>query len=194
MPFPTSNISATSIRQELASNNTGGVQTPVTLNDTAVRAAANRPSGAVSYGDLSGVNVLFSGLLTLGTRFVSPSPGSFLRYWGYFPNFVPQFGGPIGSVNTASYYRLAPNFNDGTNTAPLVSFGYDNSNGTNRTSIVFQIFTSFSVNNISINFGTTRVTAVPTFNVQGGWEFIGDPFDFQNRAPSSPTQIVITYT
>lgn len=198
MPFPTNNISATSIRQELASSNSDGIQTNVALNDTAVRAAANRPSGNVSFADLSGVNILFSGLLTLNTRFVTPSPNNFLRYYGYFPNFAPQFGGRIGSVNTASYYRLAPNFNDGTNTAPLISFGYNgssNSSGfTNRTSINFQTFSSFPVNNISINFGTTRVTVVPNFNVQGGWEFIGDPFDFQNRAPSSPIQIVITYT
>jgi hypothetical protein len=188
MPFPTSNISATSIRNELASNNTGGVQTPVTLNDTAVRAAANRPSGTVSYGDLSGVNVLFSGLITLGTRFIQPIQFNFLRYWGYFPNFAPQFGGAIGSLNTASYYRISG--------AALSSFGYNASTGTSaiRTIIQFDSFTSFDVNTISVNFDTTRVTAVPTALTIGGWLFIGDPFDFQNRAPSSPTQVVITYT
>jgi hypothetical protein len=190
MAFPTSNISADSIRTELAANNTGGVQTPVTLNDTAVRAAANRPSGTVSYSDLLGVNVLFSGLITFGSRSISPSPGSFVIFFGYAPFFVPQFGGPIGSLNTASYYRIPGGI--------LNTLGYDDSSTggggrSNTTFISFDSFTPFAVNNISINFNGTRITAVPTNVTSTGWIFTGDVFDFSSKSGQT-FQTVITYT
>jgi hypothetical protein len=195
MPFPTSNISATSIRTELAANNTGGVQTPVTLNDVAVRAAANRPSGTVSFNDLRGVNVVFSGLITFGRRILSPFPGTVIRLWGFFPDFTPTFGGPIGSLNTASYYRTAP-----ANTGRLISFGYDDSSASgggtqNISDIIFQGFPATPVNNVSVNFDGTRITAVPSRTTVGGWTFTGDPFGFESKGNNGETyQIVITYT
>ena len=101
MAFPTGTISAQDIRNQMAANNTNGVQMNVALGDISVRSAANRPSGPVSYGDLRGVNVLFSGYMTL-----VDFPGG--NAFGYNANGTPV----QGSVQTNSYYKI-PTFTGG---------------------------------------------------------------------------------
>lgn len=189
MPFPTNNISADSIRNELAVNNTGGAQTPVTLNDTPVRAATNRPSGTVSLGDLSGINVLYSGLITFGGRSISPSPGNNIVVYGFSPNFPPTFGGPIGSLNTTSYYRMA------NGSIPLNGLAYDQSSGVSpvRTTIAFvSPFTSFPVSTFYVNLDTTRYTLTPYQQTERGWNISGDPLGLLNKSGQT-YQVVITY-
>jgi hypothetical protein len=196
MAFPTGTISADDIRAQLARNNTAGAQTPVTLNDTAVRAAANRPSGAVSYNDLRGVNVLYSGLITFGNRSVSPGPGSVIIFDGYSKNFPPQYGGAIGSVSTTSYYRECDGYTGGV--TPLATLGYDSSSGATPKTILF--FDNdiapypTSVSTIYITIDSTRYTLTPSFYTDYGW-FLGsaDTCNFIGRSGQT-SQVVITYT
>lgn len=114
--FPTGTISFADIRNCLAGNNTAGAQTPVSLNDLPVRYAASSINGQVAISSLRGVNVLFSGTITVGQTYNGAT-------WTYGYEKVPD-GGPVvvGALGTTSYYKL-PTKTDGS-AAELQAFEY----------------------------------------------------------------------
>lgn len=197
MAFPSSGaIGASDIRSQLAANNTAGAQTNVSLNDTPVRAAANVPSGSIAYSQLRGVRVLYSGLITFSYKSIQVGPGSYIRAAGYSPYFPAQYG-PIGSVNTTSYYCTNGGY-------ALTQLVYQFSNLSNTyTDLTFAsgapIPSGIPPGSINVNFNTTRYTAVPTGTLDDGtyivgWRFSGDPFALQTKGTNGETYyVVITY-
>lgn len=196
--FPSSNISTADIRYQLARDNTAGAQTPVTLNDGPVRAAANcnAAGSAVSFANLLGVNVFFSGTITFASRSISTGPSSFISFVGYSKYFPPQYGGAVGSVSTTSYYSLP--FISGSSTPnPIVTFGYDASSGINpNTKIYFEddvVPAPVLINTLYVTIDNTRYTFTNFQAGDFGFFMLGDPLNISGRSGQT-CQIVITYT
>jgi hypothetical protein len=195
MTFPTSNISADNIRAQLAANNTAGAQTPVTLDDTAVRAAADKLSGTVSYGDLSGKNVLYSGLVTFDSRVIQTGPRSQINIHGYYIYLPSYYGGVVGSLNTTTYYREADAAAGGT--AQLASFTYDVSTGAPAgTYIGFSSPVNpspYSVSTLNVYLNNTKyVFNATAFDAATWYYYQDDVFNLLNKVGQT-YQVVITY-
>lgn len=187
MTFPSGTISADDIRYQLAYNNTAGAQTPVTLNDLPVRQAADRLSGAVSYNDLLGKNVFFSGTITWGTLRFS----AYIEAWGLYPP------ASIGSVATTSYYRLVSTTGAPAIT-PKISVFYDYDNDTQTTEIGVD-YTQGAITpapsgplNVYID-GTKYAFDTPYTNPGAyGWQLSGDVLNLSARNGQT-NAVVITY-
>jgi hypothetical protein len=190
MTFPSGTISADDIRAQLAYNNTAGAQTPVTLNDLPVRQAADKLTGTVSYNDLRGKNVMFSGLVTWGEN-----ADGLDYYWGY----EPYVG--AGSINTASYCRYCSiNGSSTPTTLPSIALHYIDNIGSSSTQIVtdngaslYPTPTSLDVN-VYID-GTKYSLTATSFNYNNsGWYFsYQNPLNLDSRSGQT-NQVVITYT
>ena len=193
MTFPTGTISADDIRHELAYNNTAGAQTPVTLNDLPVRCAADKLSGTVSYNDLRGKNVFFSGTITWGYLFSFPN-----QIYGY----TPYYGG-VGSLsNTTSYFRKPSIDSDPT---PQAAFQIvDIYNGLDDTEITTISITSGSSLYpapssvyLTVYIDGVKYALTADNYYAGGWHFQyamgnGDPLGLAGRNGQTST-VVITY-
>jgi hypothetical protein len=187
MTFPTGTISANDIRAQLAYNNTAGAQTPVSLNDLPVRQAADKLSGAVSYGDLRGKNVYFSGTVTWGVW--SPSP-----YTTVYGLYAPY----SGSIGTTSYYRLVnilygPGYPDA---LPIIFANYNSYPAT----VQFSISTTYgdtpipAITSPYVNVyidGTKYALTADAYN-SNSWGWNSDPLNLASRAGQTSV-VVITY-
>ena len=187
MTFPSGTISADDIRYQLAYNNTAGAQTPVTLNDLPVRCAANKVSGTVSYNDLRGKNVFFSGTITWGS----------LRFSAYHEIFGLYAPASIGSVATTSYYRLVS-----TTGAPAVmpfiyaDYDYDNDIQTTVISVDYTqgAVTPAPSNPLNVYIDGTKYAFDAPYTNPGayGWQLGGDVLNLSARVGQTST-VVITY-
>lgn len=189
MAFPTGTISASDIRSELAYNNTAGAQTNVSLNDTPVRAAANIPSGTVSYNNLRGVNVMWSGTLTFGrySNFYYTSPP--LTQQTLWETGYNSFGGlPGSSLSTTSYYRKVKGTNPPSSVPNLelqTFYNYTNTQGESTTFISWgyqSLIGSPSYSTLYVYMGGTRYTlSVTSIYSQSTFQISGDPMNLYNR-------------
>jgi hypothetical protein len=192
MTFPSGTISANDIRYQLAYNNTAGAQTPVTLNDAPVRAAADKLTGTVSYNDLRGKNVFFSGTITWGSSFSYPT-----YIYGYNHAYDPA---GAGSVDTTSYYRKVSSSSPGVGTlnpiqSPNIIYEYNTDTGGSATSVqisteIYPAPTSPYVN-VYLD-GTKYVLTASNYNSTGWTINNSDPLNLEFRVGQT-NQVVITY-
>jgi hypothetical protein len=195
MTFPSGTISADDIRNELAYNNTAGAQTPVSLNDGPVRAAADKLSGAVSYNDLRGKTIFCSATIAWGTL-----TGGYIQLFGYNPN-PPGFGGSLGSIySTTSYYRKAVSTTS--YPVPATNFAiydtYNNYDGSEVTTInlrpdyIGQISPAPSSSYVNVYIDGTKYALTASYYDNTKWEFTGDVLSLDGRQGTT-SQVVITY-
>ena len=184
MSFSAGQISLTDIQNELAYNNTSGPQTPVNFSDTAVRAAANKPSGAISYSDLHGVNVFYSGTFTFG--YVRAGPNE--EIYGYLPDF-PTTGLSVGVKYTTPYFK------DNADLSYFIfDFRYNNLNS--ACIIAFSDIPSPPTNLISTMYVTIGGVRYVVTNINAAnpsmFQFTGDVFDLIGKVGTTQS-VVITY-
>lgn len=191
MTFPSGTISADDIRAQLAYNNTAGAQTPVTLNDGPVRAAADKLSGTVSYNDLQGKNIFFSGTITWGTSFSYPT---------YIYGYDHAYGAGAGSVDTTSYYRKVSSDNPGVGTLnpiqpPNIIYEYNTDTGGSATSvqIATEIYPAPTSPYVNVYLDGTKYVLTASYYNSTGWTIINsDPLNLEFRVGQTST-VVITY-
>jgi hypothetical protein len=198
MTFPSGTISADDIRYQLAYNNTAGAQTPVTLNDLPVRQAADKLTGTVSYNDLLGKNVFFSGTITWGY-----TPIGLNELWGYnnYGSGGPYYGYNIGSVGTTSYYRLVSVNSSSTPSYQYISISayYNDNIGSTQTNIIIGDYPTTSIypvptsGYVNIYIDGTKYTLYSSNYGFYGWSNIsGDPLSLEYKNGQT-NQVVITY-